>query len=144
DGSLPREAGLVIASAAVKADNPDLVEARRRGLEVITYPQALGRLMAGRTGVAIAGTHGKSTTTAMLGAALVDAGLDPSVIVGATCGQLGAGALGGASHEGVGFRVGATETPAGAYAGRPGLLLVEACEFNRSFHNLAPTVASIS
>src|SRR5690606_19757019 len=122
----------------------DMVEAKRRGLEVISYPQALGRLMAGRTGVAIAGTHGKSTTTAMLGAALVDAGLDPSVIVGATCGQLGAGALGGVSREGVGFRVGASETPAGAYAGRPGLLLVEACEFNRSFHNLRPTVASIS
>src|SRR5690606_944651 len=62
DGSLPREVGLVIASAAVKSENADLVEARRRGLEVITYPQALGRLMAGRTGVALAGTHGKSTT----------------------------------------------------------------------------------
>jgi UDP-N-acetylmuramate--alanine ligase len=144
DGTLPRDVTLVIASAAVKADNPDLVEARRRGLEAITYPQALGRLMEGLTGVAIAGTHGKSTTTAMLGAALVDAGLDPSVIVGATCGQLGAGALGGVSHDGVGFRVGANETPAGTFAGQPGLLLVEACEFDRSFHNLAPTVASIS
>ncbi|MFG0283848.1 MAG: UDP-N-acetylmuramate--L-alanine ligase [Phycisphaerales bacterium JB039] len=144
DGPLPPDAGLVIATAAIKPDNPAIVEAKRRGLEIITYPQALGRLMQGRSGVAIAGTHGKSTTTAMLGAALVDAGLDPSVIVGATCAQLGAGALGGRSHAPTGFRVGASRTPRGAYAGRPGLLLAEACEFNRSFHNLAPLVASIS
>jgi UDP-N-acetylmuramate--alanine ligase len=98
--------------------------------------------MAGRTGVAIAGTHGKSTTTAMLGTALVDAGLDPTVIVGATCSQLAAGS----AHPGppVGFRLGSATVPRGKLAGRPGLLLVEACEFNRSFHNYRPLIASIS
>ena len=142
-GSLPEEVELVVASAAVRPDHPQMLEAERRGLGAITYAEALGLCMAGLTGVALAGTHGKSTTTAMLGAALVDAGLDPSVIVGATCGQLAEGALAGEGPA-QGYRVGGATVPVGALAGRPGLMLAEACEFNRSFHNLRPTVASIS
>lgn len=95
--------------------------------------------MRGRTGVAIAGTHGKSTTTAMLGVALTEAGLDPTVIVGATCAQL--------SEDGgtaTGFRLGSERVPEGPLAGAPGVILAEACEFNRSFHNYRPRVASIS
>lgn len=141
---LPEACDLVVASAAIKPDHPQLAEARRRGVEAISYAQALGRCMEGRTGVAVAGTHGKSTTTAMLGAALVDAGLDPTVIVGATCGQLARGSLGGDAGEPLGFRLGATAIPRGRWAGRPGLLVAEACEFNRSFHNYSPLVASIS
>lgn len=141
--TLPDDADVVIASAAIKPDHPQILEATRRGLAVHTYAEALGLCMGACTGVAIAGTHGKSTTTAMLGCALTDAGLDPTVIVGATCAQLGDGAN-APPGSGVGFRVGAPVTPAGPLRGRPGLLLAEACEFNRSFHNLRPTVASIS
>ena len=139
---LPDDCDLVVASAAIRPDHPQVVAARRRGLPVLTYAEALGGCMAGRTGVALAGTHGKSTTTAMLGAALVDAGLDPTVIVGAACGQL----QGGTSRPGApaGFRLGGVTVPRGRLAGEPGLLLVEACEFNRSFHNYRPAVASIS
>jgi UDP-N-acetylmuramate--alanine ligase len=141
--AFPEDADLVIASAAIKPDHPVLIEAIRRGLTVLSYPEALGVCMQGRTGIAIAGTHGKSTTTAMLGCALTDAGIDPSVIVGATCGQLAQGAL-TETTKAVGYRVGPSEIPIGEHAGKPGVLIAEACEFNRSFHNLHPTVASIS
>jgi len=139
EGVLPEDAEILVASAAVRPDHPQWVAAESRGLPVLTYAQALGRCMEGRTGVAIAGTHGKSTTVAMLGHALIQSGLEPSVIVGATCAQL--------AEEGgtpTGFRLGADAIPAGDLAGRPGLLIAEACEFNRSFHHLAPTVASVS
>lgn len=136
---IPDDIDLVVASAAIKPDNPQHMEATRRGLTVLSYAEALGQCMLGTTGVAIAGTHGKSTTTAMLGVALTHAGIDPTVIVGATCAQL--------SPDGktpTGFRLGGGSIPTGALAGRPGALLAEACEFNRSFHNLHPTIASIS
>lgn len=137
--AMPDEVDIAIASAAIKPDNPQHMEATRRGLPVLSYAEALGKCMQGTTGVAVAGTHGKSTTTAMLGFALTHAGIDPTVIVGATCAQL--------SPDGktpTGFRLGGASIPTGALAGRPGALLAEACEFNRSFHNLHPTIASIS
>jgi UDP-N-acetylmuramate--alanine ligase len=141
--TLPEDADVVIASAAIKPDHPQVLEAQRRGTPVHTYAEALGMTMGAHTGVALAGTHGKSTTTAMLGCALTDADLDPTVIVGATCSQLAQGAT---KPEGdrVGFRVGNASIPRGPLAGHPGLLLAEACEFNRSFHNLRPMIASIA
>ncbi len=145
--SLPDDIDVVLASAAVRPEHPMVIEATNRGLTVLSYPEALGACMTGRTGVAIAGTHGKSTTTAMLGCALTDAKLDPSVIVGATCKQLQDGALNPSTNR-VGCRVGAGAIPSDhaddQWGGKPGILLAEACEFNRSFHNLRPTVASIS
>lgn len=142
---LPEHCDMVVASAAVRPDHAQVLEAERRGTPVYTYAEMLGRLMGEHTGVALAGTHGKSTTTAMLGAALTDAGLDPSVIVGATCPQLAAGALGSPVFSpSTGFRLGGPSVPAGPLRGAPGLLLAEACEFNRSFHSLRPRVASIS
>lgn len=144
-GLLPERCDLVVASAAIPADHPQAMAAVSRGIPMLLYAEALGKCMLGRTSVAIAGTHGKSTTTAMLGAALVDAGLDPSVIVGATCGQLAHGSLAtNHSETGTGFRLGTASIPRGARAGEPGLLVAEACEFNRSFHNFHPTLASIS
>lgn len=140
---LPDDRDMVIVSAAVRHDHPIVLQANERGVPVLNYAEALGRVMSGRTGVAIAGTHGKSTTTAMLGCALTDAGFDPSVIVGATCGQLAGGCHAARPAPGVGFRVGSRTVPGGVFAGEPGLLLAEACEFNRSFHNLGPTVAAI-
>jgi UDP-N-acetylmuramate--alanine ligase len=145
DPKLPQACDLVIASAAVRADHPLMLEAQERGVPTLLYAEALGRCMLGRTGVAIAGTHGKSSTTAMLGCALTDAGLDPTVIVGATTTQLAHGALGEvAGLRPVGFRIGASQIPAGSLAEQPGLLVAEACEYNRSFHNYRPMIASIS
>jgi len=140
---LPPECDVVVASAAIPPDHPQLLEAQKRGIPQLSYAEALGQCMADRTGVAIAGTHGKSTTAAMLGCVLVDAGLDPSVIVGASCPQLVAGAL-KAPGQALGFRLGASTIPEGPLSGRPGLMLAEACEYNRSFHHLRPRIASIS
>ncbi|GJM19364.1 MAG: UDP-N-acetylmuramate--L-alanine ligase [Phycisphaeraceae bacterium] len=141
-GALGDDADVVIASAAVGADHAEVVAARDRGIPVLSYAQALGRCQAGRTGVSVAGTHGKSTTSAMLGCALTDAGIDPAVIVGATCAQLSRGAL-TEPGEKTGFRLGSPTIQNGEWGGRPGVLLAEACEYNRSFHHHRPTVASI-
>lgn len=131
--AVPEVCDLVIASAAIKADHPQMLEAQRRGIPTMNYAEALGWAMVGLTGVCVAGTHGKSTTTAMLGYCLGQAGLEPNVIVGANCPQLGGG-----------FRLGQALIPAGRRRGEPGLLVVEACEFNRSFHNYSPTLAVIT
>ncbi len=139
-GSLPGDAQLVVASAAIRPEHPQLVEAKRRSLPVLTYAQAIGRCMIGRTAVAVAGTHGKSSTVAALGHTLIQAGLDPTVIVGATCRQLATDPDALPS----GFHLGAPTIPIGARAGAPGLLLAEACEFNRSFLNHHPTVGAVT
>ncbi|MEM9064244.1 MAG: Mur ligase domain-containing protein [Planctomycetota bacterium] len=140
--ALPDDVDLVIATAAVPPDHPQLLDAQNRGIETLSYAEALGRCMLGHTGVAIAGTHGKSTTVAMLGAALVDAGIDPNVIVGATCAQLAGGSLAGPGKP-TGFRLGGQTIASGQHAGEPGVLLAEACEYNRSFHHLRPRIGAI-
>lgn len=149
---IPDGVDLVVASAAIKPDHPQMAQARRRGIQVMLYAQALGGCMAGSTGIAIAGTHGKSTTTAMLGIALTDAGVDPSVIVGATSAQL-VGGTNGPLGTPAGFRLGAAAMPArvrdaaaiaNGFAYDAGVVIAEACEYNRSFHNLAPTIACIT
>ena len=87
----------VVASSAIREDNPELAEARRRGLRVLHRSAALGSLMLGRRGIAVAGTHGKTTTTAMIAHVLTGCGYDPSFVIGgaltgsATGGHLGAG-----------------------------------------------------
>jgi UDP-N-acetylmuramate--alanine ligase len=119
--SLPDDCDMVVISAAIRDDHPELTEAVRRGIQVKKYAVLLGELMIGRTGVAIAGTHGKSTTTSMLSHILIQTGLDPSFIVGANCRQIGGG-----------VRVGESD-----------ILVAEACEYDRSFHNFHPTHAAI-
>jgi len=119
--SVPDDCDLMVISAAIKADHPELAEADRRGVSIVKYAQLLGRLMIKRTGVAIAGTHGKSTTTSLLSHVLISCGLDPSLIVGAECKQIGGG-----------WRVGAGD-----------LLVAEACEYDRSFCYFHPEHAVI-
>jgi UDP-N-acetylmuramate--alanine ligase len=116
---LSRETNLVVRTAAVPDTNVEFQAARALGIPTIKYAELLGQVMAERNGVAIAGTHGKSTTTAMVAYALITCGLDPSFVVGGTVQQLGGG-----SHSGFG--------PA---------FVAEACEYDRSFHNLRPKIA---
>jgi len=126
-GALPAagELDLLVISAAIQPTHPEVVEATRRGAQVVKYAQLLGRLMVGRVGVAVAGTHGKSTTTSILSHILIQTGLDPSFIVGANCAQIGGG-----------FRV-------SDKCGPDEVLIAEACEYDRSFHNFYPTHATI-
>jgi len=116
------DAEVLVYSSAVKADNPELTEARRRNIPVIRRAEMLAELMRMKFGVAIAGTHGKTTTTTMTGAALIRGGLDPTVIVGGISPLFGSNA-----------RIGATE-----------FLVVEADEFDRTFLKLNPTIAVIT
>ena len=132
--AIPRRCDLVIASAAIKPEHRELLAAQQRAIPTMTYAEALGMVQTRRTGVSIAGTHGKSTSAAMLCHVLIECGLDPSFIVGANCAQIGGGS-----------RVGSPVVPGeGSYAGRRGLLIAEACEFNRSFHHHRPVVGLIN
>ncbi|HYD00360.1 MAG TPA: Mur ligase family protein [Phycisphaerales bacterium] len=139
---LPEATDIVIASAAIKPDHPQMLEAATRGVETLWYAEALGRCMLGRTAICIAGTHGKSTTTSMLACVLSDCGIDPTAIVGATCAQLGG--ANAPPQRGGGFVIGADTIASGAWSGRPGVVVAESCEFNRSFHHYHPTMAAIT
>jgi len=109
---------LVIYTTAVDEDNPELREAKEIGIRAITYPQALGLVFNGKFGIAVCGTHGKSSTTAMAGLLLDDAGFDPSVIVGSIIPQYGSN-----------LRIGK-----GKY------FVAEACEYKHAFLNLYPKI----
>ncbi|MEN6334369.1 MAG: UDP-N-acetylmuramate--L-alanine ligase [Phycisphaerales bacterium] len=112
---------VVVISAAIKESNPELQLARRRGCRVFKYAQFLGELMDHFEGVAISGTHGKSTTTGWLVYTLKQIGVDPNFVVGAEVLQLD-----GSSG-----------------CGDTDLFVVEACEYDRSFHNFKPSVGCI-
>jgi UDP-N-acetylmuramate--alanine ligase len=112
---------LVLASAAIAPDHPELKLAGAHNVRVLKYAQMLGVLMEHFEGVAVSGTHGKSTSTAWLAYTMRRADLDPNFVIGAESAQLGGG-------SGVG-------------SGRH--FLVEACEYDRSFLNLRPTRAVI-
>lgn len=112
---------LVIYSPAIDADNPERARARELGIPTVSYNEMLGLLMDERTGVAVAGTHGKSTTTALAGTLLSETGAQPSVIVGAE--------LAGRARSG--------------WAGAGGAFVVESCEYRESFLSLRPRVGAI-
>ena len=96
-----RGATLLVVSSAVPEDNPEWVAAREAGIPVLKRADFLGQLMASRHGIAIAGTHGKTTTSGMVAQILITAAADPSVIVG---GVLAAAGRGRARGEGTAVR----------------------------------------
>ncbi len=87
--NVPAGAAALIVTSAVKADNAEVLEAKRRGLPVVLRGELLAELMKGKRGVAVGGSHGKTTTTSMLAQAALDAGLDPTVFVGTLAPFLG-------------------------------------------------------
>ena len=89
------DAEVVVVSSAIRPANPELAAARERGLRVLLRAEALAALMAGRTGIAVAGTHGKTTTTSMLVVALQHCHADPSFAIGADLNEAGSGAFQG-------------------------------------------------
>jgi len=115
-------ANVVVISSAVSADNPEVIEAGKRGVAVIKRAEMLGELMRLKYSIGIAGTHGKTTTTSMIGKIMRDAGLDPTVIVGGIVTGRGTGAsLGGGDY-----------------------LVAEADEYDRSFLSMFPSMAVIT
>ncbi|MCK9238853.1 UDP-N-acetylmuramate--L-alanine ligase [Desulfocurvus sp.] len=87
------DADVLVKSTAVGRDNPEVAEARRRGVAVIPRAEMLAELMRLRTGIAVAGTHGKTTTTSLLATIFTEAGLDPTVIIGGRLNTFGSNAL---------------------------------------------------
>jgi UDP-N-acetylmuramate--alanine ligase len=124
-GNLAHDVDLVVASAAVAEDNPEIRAAHARGVRVVSRADFLGELMAAHRGpkIAVAGTHGKTTTTGMLGVLLQNAGLDPTVFVGGEVAELGGN-----------VRVGSEEGP----------FVAEACEAYDSFLSLKPDIAVLT
>jgi len=120
--NVSRAVNLVVVSAAVDSTNPEVQAAQARSIPVWKYAECLGKLMAEKTGIAVAGTHGKTTTTAMVSHVLRSAGLDPSFLIGGDYPALGGG----------------------AHWGRGDHFVAEACEYDRSFLNLAPRVAVVT
>ncbi|MBI2594963.1 MAG: UDP-N-acetylmuramate--L-alanine ligase [Candidatus Colwellbacteria bacterium] len=114
---------LVIYTQALPRDNPELKEARRQKIRTLTYPQALGRVTRDFTTIAIAGTHGKSTATALTALTLIEAKMDPTVIVGTKIPQL----------QGKNFR-----------RGKSKYLVIEADEYKDAFLHYSPTAVLIT
>jgi UDP-N-acetylmuramate--alanine ligase len=119
--NLPADADAVVISAAIKENNAELKLARRRKLKIYKYAEMLGVLCNCYEPIAVAGTHGKSTTAGWLVYLLKQAGLDPSFIIGAEIAQL--------------------HTSSGV--GEGNYFVAEACEYDRSFLNIKPKIACI-
>lgn len=96
DSTHLEEADIVVVSRAIAADNNEVREARRRGLPTFHRAEVLAEIMGGERGIGIVGTHGKTTTTAMLTRILVDVGLDPTALIGAEVAEFGGNARAGA------------------------------------------------
>lgn len=117
-----KSVNLVIYTPAIKQDNKELEEAKKRNLTVLSYPQAVGELTWKYKTITVAGTHGKSTTTAMVALVLTEGYFDPTVIIGSKVREF-------SPPEGSNFRKGL-----GHY------LVLEADEWNRSLLNYHPTI----
>jgi UDP-N-acetylmuramate--alanine ligase len=115
-------AEVVVTSSAITPDNPEVEEARRQRVPVIPRAEMLAELMRLKYGIAIAGMHGKTTTTSMIAAVLAAGGLDPTVVVGGRVDAMGSNARLGKSHY----------------------LVAEADESDRSFLKLSPILAVVT
>lgn len=118
---LAEDASCVVVSSAIRQDNPELVRAKELGIPVVHRSDALAALMQGLRPLAVAGTHGKTTTTSMLAVALTELGLNPSYAIGGDLDAPGSNA-----HHGEGE-----------------IFVAEADESDRSFHKYAPEVAVV-
>jgi UDP-N-acetylmuramate--alanine ligase len=122
DGRQVESAQVVVFSSAISDDNPELVAARRLGLPVIPRAELLSELMRMKFGVAVAGAHGKTTTTTLVGSVLARGGLDPTVVVGGRVHSFGSG----------------------VHLGQGQFLVAEADESDGSFLRLTPVISVIT
>ncbi|HEX9873346.1 MAG TPA: UDP-N-acetylmuramate--L-alanine ligase [Deferrimonas sp.] len=113
---------VVVTSTAVKADNPEVLEAHRRLIPVIPRAEMLAELMRMKYGIAVAGTHGKTTTTSMVATVLSHGGIDPTVVIGGRLDSIGSNAK----------------------LGQGKFLVAEADESDGSFLKLSPTIAVVT
>jgi UDP-N-acetylmuramate--alanine ligase len=116
------DAELVVTTSAATAENPELIEAKSRGVAVIKRAEMVGRLMQGKIGAGIAGCHGKSTTSGLVAYILVKTNKDPSYLIGADVADLGTNAAAGEGPH----------------------IVVEADEYDRAFLSYHPQVALVT
>ncbi|MBN2387218.1 MAG: UDP-N-acetylmuramate--L-alanine ligase [Anaerolineales bacterium] len=116
------QAEAVVRSSAIPDDNPEVVAARSAGIPVLKRAEFLGELMTGRTGIAVAGTHGKTTTTAMIAWMLSDLKVDPTFIIGGVLTNLGVNAR----------------------AGEGDFFVIEADEYDHMFLGLKPVIEVVT
>ncbi|MCZ7571963.1 MAG: UDP-N-acetylmuramate--L-alanine ligase [Ardenticatenaceae bacterium] len=115
-------ADVVVISSAIPPDNPEVVAAQARSIPVLKRDRWLAEMTLGSQLVAVAGSHGKTTTTAMIALLLYDAGLDPTAVIGGEVPQLGGNAIAGGSD----------------------LFVIEADEYDHAFLGLTPTIALVT
>jgi len=120
---VPEDVDLIVYSSAVPEDNPERARAQELNVDQLTYFEFLGAVSRDKFTIAVSGTHGKSTTTAMLGKILIEAGLDPTIIVGSSLKDF--------SHGNY-------------HHGNSKYFLVEACEYKANFLNLDPNILIIT
>jgi UDP-N-acetylmuramate--alanine ligase len=113
---------LVLVTSAASDDNPEIVEAKRRKFRIVKRYDFFSELTAGKTTIAVAGTHGKTTTTGMIALILTNAGLDPDAVIGGIIPELGGNAR----------------------AGQGKYFVIEADEYDRAFLGLRPTIAVVT
>ena len=128
---LPTTADLVVFSPAISEDNPERVAAQRLGIPAVSYVELLSELLAQNTGICIAGTHGKTTTSAMTASILREAGVASSAVIGGEVIQYGRSGWG---------RV--NDSPF-ADSESQSLFVIEACEYRRHFLQFHPQIAAI-
>lgn len=109
-------ADLVVTSAAYTNQHPEIARALDLNIPVLSYPQYLGHLLAKKRGICVTGTHGKTTTTAMMGLVMLKAGFDPTIVVGSDVPSIGGN----------------------AHTGKGEFFLAESCEYRRHFLNYSP------
>lgn len=120
--NIPKNTDIVVFSSAVKQQNVELLQAESQNIPIIKRAQMLAEIMRMRYGIAISGTHGKTTTTSLVGFMLREAGLSPTIIVGGIADNFGSSSLSGS----------------GDY------IVVEADEYDRTFLSLSPIIAGIT
>ena len=113
---------LVVYTPAVSEDNPELIKAKRLGIKTLSYPEMLGIISKEKFTIAVSGSHGKTTTTAMIGTMLQDLQLDPMIIVGSLL----------------------KDAKSNFVSGRSKYFVVEACEYKKSFLNINPRIIVIT
>src|SRR3990167_10102015 len=120
---IPKGVDLIVYSIAIPKYDPEFFKKLQSlGLKLLNYPEILGIVTADKYAIAVSGTHGKTTTTAMIAKILIDAGRDPSVIVGSLL----------------------KDYKSNFVAGKSELFVVEACEYERSFLNIKPKILVIT
>lgn len=120
--NVPDDVDLIVYTLAIPADNPEFMRAKELGVPMLSYPEALGLVSSTKYTIAVSGTHGKTTTTAMLARIFREAKLEPTVVVGSIIPELYSNFV----------------------AGKGKYFIAEACEYKRSFLNLNPQAVIIT